>query len=529
MRFSVFTDTDWLYPDSAHSGCGEILLDAVPGGHAGAQVLGDMLTDDTLVFVRWAEEDSPRTELFQLLSVGVNENTSPTLMTTTDYESCRSFVTRQAPFRVYDALKPLAGSIPPGQRLALYLCAEIPADARPGCHTGLLHICTGGESHTIPLTCTIHPLQIPAPEKARLGMLNFFDYDGLAAQHGVEKNSPEYWQLFRRYVRAQLDLRCTHILLPAGEAVVRDGRLVGFDFSAAEQAGQIARQEGAPMLCGGHIAHWQQWDDGEYYPNWDASLGVSTPQGYLQLRRYFTQWAEVIHRNHWQHCMAQALADEPQTHNDQTYRVLAGICRKFLPGIPILDAVETVNLGGGIDIWVPKQDTYEKWRQDYQALQDAGETMWFYTCAFPAGPAMNRSMDLPLSVSRLVLWMGALYRLSGFLHWGFNYYIGDDIWNSACCPHKGALLPAGDAHIVYPGTDGPWRSMRFEAQRAGAEDYELLLQAIQAAPERTDALIRSVCSDFRIYTHQGQAVLNARKQLLALLEEVQGYGEHPMV
>ena len=41
--------------------------------------------------------------------------------------------------------------------------------------------------------------------------------------------------------------------------------------------------------------------------------------------------------------------------------------------------------------------------------------------------------------------MGALYRLSGFLHWGFNYYIGDDIWNSACCPHKGALLPAGDA------------------------------------------------------------------------------------
>ena len=188
-----------------------------------------------------------------------------------------------------------------------------------------------------------------------------------------------------------------------------------------------------------------------------------------------------------------------------------------------------MNLGGGIDIWVPKQDTYEKWRPDYQALQDAGETMWFYTCAFPAGPAMNRSMDLPLSVSRLVLWMGALYRLSGFLHWGFNYYIGDDIWNSACCPHKGALLPAGDAHIVYPGPDGPWRSMRFEAQRAGAEDYELLLQAIQAAPERTDALIRSVCSDFRTYTHQGQAVLNARKRLLALLEEVQGYGEHPMV
>ena len=49
------------------------------------------------------------------------------------------------------------------------------------------------------------------------------------------------------------------------------------------------------------------------------------------------------------------------------------------------DAVETTNLGGGIDIWVPKQDTYEKWRDSYELLKEAGEEMWFYTCAFPAG------------------------------------------------------------------------------------------------------------------------------------------------
>ena len=248
---------------------------------------------------------------------------------------------------------------------------------------------------------------------------------------------------------------------------------------------------------------------------------MSTPQGYLQLRLYFSQWAQVIRANGWQGRITQALADEPQTHNDKTYRALAAICRKFLPGVPILDAVETTNLGGGVDIWVPKQDTYEKWREEYTALQAAGEEMWFYTCAFPAGPAMNRSMDLPLAVSRTVLWMGALYRLSGFLHWGFNYYIGDDIWHSACCPHKGALLPAGDAHIVYPGKDGrPWRSMRFEAQRAGAEDYELLMQAVDAAPGEADALIRTVCTTFRSYARSGAAVAAARLRLFRLLEEV---------
>ncbi|MFQ9992757.1 hypothetical protein [Ruthenibacterium lactatiformans] len=56
----------------------------------------------------------------RLLPVGVNENTSPTLMTTTDYESCREFVTRKAPFEVFDALKPLTEpETPDGTRLAL--------------------------------------------------------------------------------------------------------------------------------------------------------------------------------------------------------------------------------------------------------------------------------------------------------------------------------------------------------------------------------------------------------------------------
>ena len=518
MKYSVYTDTDWLYPDTSHSNTTEVRLDAVRGGHVGAQILGDYLDSTAQISFQWNQSNGPDISFFQLLPVGVNENTSPTLMTTTDYESCRNFVTRKAPFYVYDGLKPIEHSFPAGIRFALYLCIEIPRNQIPGCYDGILQIKTGSIEVFIPLFCSVHNLCIPSLEEANLGMLNFFDYEGLANQHQVKLFSPEYWDLFRAYVRAQITMRCTHILLPPGEAVFHDGVLTGFDFSAAERAGQIAREEGAVKLCGGHLAHWHEWDDSEYYPHWDQTIGITTHQGYLQLRLYFSQWSKVIQRNHWEHCMTQALADEPQTHNDHTYRVLAAICRKFLPNIPIIDAVETTNLGGGIDIWVPKQDTYEKWRDTYEMLKAAGEEMWFYTCAFPAGSTMNRSMDLPLTVSRIVLWMGAYYRLSGFLHWGFNYYIGEDIWNQACCPHKGALLPAGDAHIVYPGTDGPWRSMRFEAQRSGAEDYELFAQAITIAPEETDHIIRSVCTDFHNYTHMGSVVKAARSILLNLLE-----------
>ena len=41
-------------------------------------------------------------------------------------------------------------------------------------------------------------------------------------------------------------------------------------------------------------------------------------------RPSFRQWRQVIEDNGWQGRMAQALADEPQTYNDKTYRVLAG-------------------------------------------------------------------------------------------------------------------------------------------------------------------------------------------------------------
>ena len=107
---------------------------------------------------------------------------------------------------------------------------------------------------------------------------------------------------------------------------------------------------------------------------------------------------------------------------------------------------------------------------------------------------------------------------------GFNYYIGDDIWHSACCPHKGALLPAGDAHIVYPGPDGkPYRSMRFEAQLGGAEDYELLMQLIERSPEKADHLIQSVCTGFSRYNRDGGAFKAARLELFKLLEEVSSH------
>ena len=521
MKYSVFDDCSWLFPDTPLGSEKKAVLDIPRGGHAGFQVIMEPADSERQFRVSFAW-DSPQTlqvKVYEVLPVKVNENTAPILMTTTDYDSCRDYVTRQAPFNVYDALLPCHSTVS-GKRPALYVCVDADESDVPGVYLGTLSLSQGEDEVKIPVCCKVYRAVVPKIGSAKLGILNFFSYENVSRQHKVPEHSEAWWRLFRTYVRAQLDMRCTHILLPAGQPLFEDGVLCGFDFSIAEKAGIIALEEGAPWLCGGHIAHWNEWTEEEYFTFWDDKTGVTTLEGYLQLRLYFSQWSEIISKNEWEGCMTQSLADEPQVHNAGTYRILAGICRKFLPGIPIIDAVETTNLGGAIDIWVPKQETYEKWRESFDCLKLAGETFWFYTCAFPAGRAMNRSMDLPLTVSRSILWMTALYALSGYLHWGFNYYIGDDIWDSACCPHKGALLPAGDAHIVYPGEDGPLRSMRFEAQRGGAEDCELLMQLAACESLQVEKEIKKVCSSYQEYTNDSQTLLKQRKWLLERVSDM---------
>lgn len=516
MNYSIFTEVDWLYPDSTHSEVKTMNFDLPVNGHCSVQILGETLTSSNIkARFLFSGDTHIKAKVSSLRAVRVDENTSPKLMTTTDYESCKEFVTREAPFYVYDAICPLS-ELKQGDRLALFVTVT---GSKSESVEGELELEIGEEIIRIPFSCKVYDVAVKPIDKAKLGMLNFFDYDEITRSYQVEKYSEAYWEHFREYVKAELELRITHLMLPVGEAVYKDGKLTGFDFTAAVRAGRIAIEEGAPMLCGGHIAHWNEWTDIEYYPVWDKTLGVTTDEGYFQVALYFKTWKDVIEKEGWSDKMTQSLADEPQTKNENTYRVLSAMFRKFLPNIPILEAVETTNLGGGVDIWVPKQDTYEKHKEAFDKLKDFGEEMWYYTCAFPAGPAMNRSMDLPLTVSRLILWMGAKYRFTGFLHWGFNFYIGENVWEKACCPHKGELLPAGDAHIVYPNSPSPYRSVRFMEQRGGVEDFELFALADEIDKSITDSVIDEVCETFFKYTSSGEAVMKARKRLLSLLEE----------
>jgi len=196
-----------------------------------------------------------------------------------------------------------------------------------------------------------------------------------------------------------------------------------------------------------------------------------------------------------------------------------------MPGVPILDATMDVTLAGSVDIWCPQAQEYQRHRREFRGVQKLGDKVYFYTCCCPGGPWLNRLLDMELLRPALFGWAAARFGLDGFLHWGFNYWQpGQDPFQMNNIPWppgdgpKPNCLPAGDTHISYPGSDGPWSSVRLEAQREGFEDYELL----KTLGEKNRAALQRVSGRaIRAFDRYARDVSVFRRARRALLEATQ--------
>ncbi|GDZ14599.1 hypothetical protein MCC01954_10660 [Bifidobacteriaceae bacterium MCC01954] len=113
--------------------------------------------------------------------------------------------------------------------------------------------------------------------------------------------------------------------------------------------------------------------------------------------------------------------------------------------------------------------------------------------------------------------------MPAFLHWGFNQFPeGMNPFVATSCHNPtglGTNFPCGDAFIVYPGGDGPWLSMRLEAERRGTEDLELLRLLRERNPYLHDRLITQVFRSNSDYTDDEALFDDIYRQLLEALAD----------
>ncbi|MBQ8610201.1 MAG: DUF4091 domain-containing protein [Oscillospiraceae bacterium] len=524
MLYQCFSENEWIYPDTVLTGeKNAAALECARGASVSFQLLTDcVLSENTPLRAEWTGlPENVRATVYQLLPAYVSENSAADRLTTLDYESVKHFVTHQAPFDVYEITREVTDGILQPGRAGLYLRFDAAEGCVPDTYAFVLKLSLAGEEMHIPVTLCVHACCVPPVQKAGFHMVNWLKTEQLEWQHNVSFPSAEYTAVLDEYLKNELDMRNDTLMLPSGEPV-RDenGRVVDFDFSHAVHVGSRALAAGMPVIMGGFVARFHVWNEPEHFLLWDKEAEVASFEGYRQLKLYFEKLWRVVNENGWLGRYQQCLVDEPQFQNSEHYRILSGICRKFMPGVPINDPVESCDLEGALEVWVVKQAIYEQYIEKFRRLQELGEEIWIYTCGFPGGSMMNRIIDLPLTVSRLPFWMSVAYGAKGFLHWGYNCH-NKELEKDTCYwvdREEHIAYPAGNSMVVYPGAGRPEYGVRGHAQRTGAEDAELLCQLMEKDAAAARAIIAKVCTGFDEYDPAPGALESARHELLCALD-----------
>lgn len=525
MNYQIFSENEWLYPDTKLTN----LSNSINLYSArNADVCFQVLTDKTLLggekIKISCDKSDLKFEFMQLKAACVTKNTRRDYCVTDDYESVKDFVTRKAPFEIFDITNPIENDTLDAGVAAFYVRLNISANEIVGVYDINFSIEIDGDSAVLPVKLKIYNAVIPHLKNANFHMVNWIYYERFPfdKDYNVEKYSDKYYAVLGELLKQQVDMRSDYLMVPLGQAIKdENGQIINFDFTHCEKVCKLAFELGVNKVMGFFVGLWKSWTDTNYFLEWDKEVDVESFEAYRQLKLYFTAEYKMIVKNGWQEKFMQCLCDEPQDYNATPYRILASICRKFLPSIKIIDPTETAKLYGGPDIWVVKQATYEERIEEFSKLQQLGEEMWIYACGFPGGKIMNRIMDIPLTVSRLIFWMCFKYNTNGFLHFGYHLHTPEREKNTCFWPNREKLpekqYSGGNSFIVYHGNGKPIYSVRAHQQRLGSYDFELLKMLGEKNKDKALDLINKVCRTFNDYESSAELFDKVRHQLLESL------------
>lgn len=536
MKGFVTTTEEFLYPDTK--------VDILPesckvcmakNGKKGIQLLLDTEGKDVTLSLHI---DHISVNWYQLKAIPVEFNTGDgvsqggSMVLDTWSDSMSDYVTRRAPFEVYDCLIPLKNGNITGteKRKGVYICLEGTEDTVPGVVTGVLKIQGEGISHEIQITVSVYDVEIP---EDTFKISNWFSMEAIERFHGSEY----FYEMLTKYIRTMKRTHQTAFFLELTDQCVKDREKIEFDFEYLTPVIELFKKEGIHTLEIGKIFGRGVLPDGtpdmythsfvcEMYPD----VHGDTPEGMKISEKFVESLAKYLKLHGWDQELLFHIHDEPDIHykneealknRKEQYHMARQLVKKYLPKAQIIEAVGTSRFVEDIDVMVPVTSCYEEQKGCFDGAIKEGKELWNYVCCGPEGKWLNRFLDIALIKGRILFWGFAKNNISGYLHWGFNRFPeqmnpfeGTSCYNSTGI---GTNFPCGDAFIVYPGDDGPWLSMRLEAQRQGAEDVMLLQMLQKRNPEKTKKLIDKVFTSNTVYNEDAKAFQETYEELLQSL------------
>lgn len=399
--------------------------------------------------------------------------------------------------RYADPLIPVDGpvSLPGGETTPFYVLVDVPGDAPAGTYTGTVDL---GAAGSVPLRVTVAPLTASAD---RYPIVSRLHVGNLARALGVEEDDPAF---VAGVYNDLLPMLRAHGVSPGRAPMTTpkvDAATGALDFANTLYGSRIRRDDnlnaflgmGFPRIEVPFLPNMPTYGGNEDRDYRDAARRTATARSISQ------RYAGVIGSTY------SLVVDEPSPKEYPVVRRAAAQLRSASPSVPVLvteapsrEAVRAI--GSAVDIWAPPLWDLFIDPAATQRVTTQGKQLWWYTYGSDTQRyTPNVLIDKATTEPRVLGWLAQRQGVQAFYYWGLNnwggkqfqspnqnaWYLSHTKSDVRCGGGTRDVGGNGEASLIWPGPSAAhpaYGSLRLEALRDGAEDYDLLSQLQRANP-----------------------------------------------
>lgn len=331
---------------------------------------------------------------------------------------------------------------------------------------------------------------------------HWFHSDCLSTYYNVEVFSDRYWGIVKNFMLCAVNHGINTILTPiftppidtqqGGErptvqlidVTVDNKNNYGFNFDKLKKWINIAKSCGMKYFEFSHL--FTQWGAAHA-----PKIMANTPTGYKRIFGWETKAGKKSYKNFLKQLAKELIkfidtenirencifhtSDEPNIKHYFNYRKASKTMNKLFGDFIIADALSDYAFykNGLIKQPIPSIEHIDKFYGKVPHL-------WTYFCCSPYKDYLpNRFIAMPLIRTRILGFIMYKYNVTGFLHWGYNFYYtqySKEQINPFKVTDASGAFSSGDSFVVYPAKDGtPYPSIRLKTFRDAVNDYEALV------------------------------------------------------
>jgi hypothetical protein len=401
-----------------------------------------------------------------------------------------------------DPLPPLKPFDLPAQRAqALWFNVYVPPDAPPDDYRGEVTLRAEGAA-PLRVPVRLHVWNFALPKESRLHVV----YD-LRSGPGWDVTKGDDPATLRKWYRLLAEHRVNPDTIHPEPAFRYENGKVEMD---AARFDEMAAYCFDTLKMNHAYTPWLLYACGwAYRPHEIFGFKPFTPEYEAAFKAAYKTYVDHVTARGWRDKIVDYLSDEPHFDNSQVVsdlRYVIGLAKSVAPDIPIYSS--TWRHCPGLDGWLTNWGIGQYGCFPVEKMQErrkAGDRLTFTTDG-------QQALDTPyLGTERLLPAYCFKYGVAGYEFWGVSWWTSDP-WKRGWHQYirqsdQGTdfyyiRYPNGDGYLTYPGepvgVDGPVSSLRLEAVREGAEDYEYytrlndLVAGAQARGVDTASAIRAL-------------------------------------